>query len=500
MDLNIETSSPTMWLIQKLQGPRCKEIAEALTSSFSSVRCTFLPPPTFKNEVLQNINQRKDDLSPHFNQEIEKAKNQILSMVEPKRCGCGPFTGFTLAALIEECVAKINHQSNIPMLEATWKIAVELQLHQYNSQLATEYECEMASTLRGILPIEQGSFDSSDTSTLTGIHKQVLSNKYLLLESKLMSLVSVKGARDAFMENAKQDFVRKIVIQDGSGLITGGKLAKFQHENYEVSRELCEKTYTAYYDKIVASKLRLAISESIPHDISPEVAQFEEKYNRIACGPAKSKVFAKNRVESQLEENKLQCIPGHVEKLSVIGMSSDCIKLTWCKPLVNPEAAQSYDIYITKEDGSLLLTETTKNCYILLTQLESNKQYTFVVKAKNDQFMGSYVTHVSAKTTLSTLARSAAGIGTYVAFTVGSPVVFPTMFSVGAISTIRNDIREKKYVTAAAKGAALALLPVALPLGVLGTIGVAPMIAVDTFTSHGPRGDISSSSPKDSKS
>lgn len=489
MDLNVGSISPTEWLLKKLRAPRCREITEALSNSFSSVQCAFLPPPAVKSEVLQNIIERRDELSPHFNEEIERIKNKIVSVIEPKHCIGGCFTGFSIASLIEECLTKMNNETRIPSLEATWKIAIGLQLQQFASKLVDEYESEMSSTLTGLLPLEEGALDSSDTSTLMGIHNQFLERKCLQLESKLVHLIPVKSIYEHFWESISQDFITRIIKKGTNGQIKGGKLALFQHDNYIASSELCVKTYTMFYDQIVASKLRCAISEGIPYDIAPELVQFEEKYNSIACGPAKSVIFSERRIQSQSEESKLLDIPGHVEELEIIGISSSRIKLKWCKPSVNPSAAHAYEVYLVREDGTLLLTETTTHCTVLLKNLKSNKEYTFVVRARNDQFLGSYVTHVSAKTTLTTLARSAIGIGTFVAFTAGSPVVFPAMFSVGTVSCIRSDVKEKKYAAAVAKSAALTLLPVALPFGVLGTIGVAPMIASDTFLSSGPKGD-----------
>ena len=496
MDLHIGSSSPTEWLLRKLQAPRCKDIYEALTNTFSAVDCAFLPPPAVENEVLQNIFQRKDDLTPHFNNQMEKLKSKILSAIEPKQCEGGPFTGFSMASLIETCVVEINHRAAVPALEATWKVAIELQLQQFASELATDYEKEMASALKNLFPLEEGLPDSSDTSTLMGIHNDLLQKKCSALKSKLLSLVPMKDVCCSFWQVIRDKFISTVVESDCNGQVKGGKLLTFVHENYKVSSELCTKTYTMFYDQIVASKLRCAIAEGIPYDIAPDVATFEEKYNRIAHGPAKSEVFSSSRIKSEIEECKLKLIPGHIEELRVIGISSDCVKLTWCKPSINPTAAHGYEVYMTDEDGSLLLIETTNQCHALLKNLKSNKQYTFVVRAKNNHFLGSYVSHVSAKTTLHNVARSAVGIGTLFAFTVGSPVVFPTIFSIGTLSSIRDDVREKKYGSAAAKGAGLVLLPLALPIGVLGTIFVAPAVAIDSFMDNGPVGDLSTSAPE----
>ena len=492
MDLSLGSTSPTEWLLRKLQTPRVKEISEALTNSFSGIECAFLPPPALENQVLQDIIQRKDQLSLHFNKRVEEAKSKILSAIEPKHCADAPSTSFLMASLIEKCVAEINHQMNIPVIEAKWKVAIELQLQQFASELAAEYEKEMASVLSNLLPIEEGSPDSSDTATLMGIHNEILKKKCSLLESKLAGLVPTKDILNIFWKVVRQEFVGKIVEKDSNGQVKGGKLLIFLHKNYQMSNELCLKTYTTFYDQIVASKLRCAIAEGIPYDIAPDIAEFEEKYNRIASGPAKAKVYTSSRIESEIDEHKLKLIPGHIEDLKVIGLSNDRIKLTWSKPAINSSAAHEYEVYMTKEDGSLLLIETTRNCHALINNLRSNKQYTFVVRAKNDQFLGSYVSHVSAKTTLNAVTRSAIGIGTFLALTIGSPIVFPTMFSIGTISSIRDDIREKKYGLASAKGAALALMPLALPVGVLGTIGIAPFIAADILI-HQPVGDLSTS-------
>ena len=490
MDLSTGSGSPTDWLLRKLQVPRCKDIFEALTSSFSSIECTFLPPPALEKEVLHNIIQRKDQLTPHFNEELMKTENKILSIVEPKCCECGPFTGFSLASLIEECVAQVNHQSDVPALDTTWKVATELQLQQFTTKLVDEYEEEMRSTLEDKLPIEEGLRDASDTLTLMGIHNQIVKQKILSLEKKLANLVPVREIQNIFLENSRQEFLNRIIEGDTKGQIIGGKLAPFLHENYKLSNELCTKTYDRFYDQLVASKVRCAFAEGIPHDITPDVAQFEEQYFKVACGPAKDDIFNKCRAKSMIEEHKLRQIPGHVRNIQVVGIGSDRIKLSWAQPLVNPEAARAYEVYTVNEDGTLTLTKSTGKLYTLLIDLKSNHQYTFVVRARNDHVLGSYISHISVKTSLNGVARSAVGVGTLLACTVGSPVAYPTMFTIGIISSIRNDISQGKRGLAAAKGVGLALMPLTIPIGVLGTIGIAPLIAFDLFLDNAA-GDLS---------
>ena len=70
------------------------------------------------------------------------------------------------------------------------------------------------------------------------------------------------------------------------------------------------------------------------------------------------------------------------------------------------------------------------------------------------------------------------------ALTVGSPIVFPIVFTIGTISSIRDDVHEHKYGAAVLKGAALTLTPAVLPIGALGTIGTAPVIAIDIIRNH----------------
>ena len=495
MDLTIGSTPPTEWLLQKLKAPQCKEIAHALTSSFSSIECIFLPRPAMENEVLQDIIQRRDQLSPHFNDQLEQAKNTLLSKTEPKQCKDGPFTGFSLASLIKKCVDHINGQSQLPNLEAAWKAAVDVELQQYAQKLVPEYEKEMFLTLRQLLPIEEGLPDSTDTTTLMGIHNQFMVKTISALEKKLASLVYIKDVRDEIWKTIQCDFVSRIIEKDANGKIIGGRLTTFLHENKKLSSELCLKTYTRFYDQIVASKLRNSIAEGIPYDITRDVQQFEEQYNKVACGPAKEEVFNTKRQECAVEENKLMQIPGHIEDLQVIGISSDRIKLTWKKPSINSTAARAYEVYIVEEQGDPVLVETTTNCYVLIKNLKSNKLYKFVVRAKNEHFSGNYVTHASAKTSMNAISRVAVGVGTFIAFTVGSPIVFPSIFTAGTIASIRSDIQEQQYKTAAAKSVALTLLPLALPIGAFGTSLVAPVIASDAFSQSGPKGDVSEDAP-----
>ena len=490
MDLSSGSSLPTEWLIQKLRVPKCKEIFEAIANSFSCIECTFLPPPALKSEVLQDIVQRQDQLTPHFNLELEKSKTKILSMIEPKSCECGPFTGFSLASLIEECMAKINKCFDIPSLQRTWKVAVDVQLQQYISKLTTEYENDMSSTLKDLLPIEEGLADTADGHSVAKVHNQIVKKKCSLLESKVASLVPLKEIQQGFWENARHEFFSRLIERDAEGSIKGGKLAPFLHENYRMSKELCTKTYDRFYDEIVASKVWCAIAEGIPYKIAPDVRQFEEQYYKIACGPAKTEVFHQKRTESKLEEKKLKQIPGPIQDLQVTGISFDRIKLTWSKPTVNPAAAHSYEVFTVKEDNSLLLIETTNECHALIKNLKSNHRYTFVIKARNEEFVGNYVSHISIKTTLTTVARSAVGIGTLLACTVGSPAIFPTILTIKAISSIRDKVRQQRYGEAVGYGALLAVAPLTVPFSAVGGIFAAPFIAITAFETTAPKGDL----------
>ena len=490
MDLSTGSGSPTEWLLRKLQVPRCKDIFEALTSSFSSIECTFLPPPALEKEVLHDIIQRKHQLTPHFNEELMKTENKILSIVEPKRCECGPFTGFSLASLIEECVAQVNHQSDVPALDTTWKVATELQLQQFTTKLVDEYEEEMKFAVNDLLPIEEFS--------LSKIHNQIVKRKCCLLENKLAILVPVVDIRHVFSEKARHEFLGRIVERDPNGQINGGRLAPFLHQNFRLSKELCTKTYDRFYDRFVASKLQLAFAEGIPHDITQDVALFEEQYRRVACGPAKDEVFIKSRVKSLEEEQKLKQIPGHIENLEVIGIAKDRIKLYWEKPVVNPEAAHTYEIYTIEKDASLRLIETTDECYALITNLKSNKQYTFVVRAKNELFLGHHVSLVSVKTTLSTIARSAIGVGTILGFTVGAPVVCPTLLTLAGIALIREGIHKKNSSTVKGGAAVIAASPVLVPLSIVFSPILGPAIAYAATKVTGPEGDISAEQPRPS--
>lgn len=496
MDLTIGSISPTEWLLKKLQAPRCKEIINALTSSFSSIECIFLPRPSMKSDVLQDIVQRRDELSPQFNDQLERSKNALFSKIQPKKCKDGLFTGFSLASLLKRCVADINSsQSQLPNLEATWKTAVDVELQLYANNIVADYEKEMSLALKEVLPMEEGLADSSDTTTLMGIHNQFITRKVSALENKLLSLVPIKDVRDDFWKTIYADFISRIVEKEADGKIVGGVLATFLHENRRLSSELCLKTYATFYDQIVASRLRGYIAEGIPYDITEDIQRFKEQYNKVACGPAKAEVFSTKRQECMAEENKLLQIPGPIEDLQIIGIGSDCIKLMWQKPSINTTAAHAFEVYMVEEQGNLVLIDTTTNCYMLIKHLKSNQPYTFVVRAKNDHFCGNHVSHALARTSMNAISRTAFGVGTFFAFAVGSPVVFPTILTAGTIASIRSDINEQRYGTAVAKSASLTLLPLMLPLGAFATTMVAPIIASDAYSESGPKGDTSEDAP-----
>ena len=159
------------------------------------------------------------------------------------------------------------------------------------------------------------------------------------------------------------------------------------------------------------------------------------------------------------------------------------------KPTVNPAAAHSYEVFTVKEDNSSLLIEATNECHALIKNLKSNHRYTFVIKARNEEFVGNYVSHISIKTTLTTVARSAVGIGTLLACTVGSPAIIPTIL-INAILSIRDKVHRQRYGEAVGYGALLATVPLTIPISVVGGIHAAPFIAITAFETTAPEGDL----------
>ena len=405
-----ELISPTAFLHTRVLASASGELTDlgkSLCSLFPSLECYTLPTPAIKPKLIRNIVKLQDQLNPEFNTAVDELIHQILSQVAPKSAidGVSVVDGPALAALACVYVNAINIPGALPDLEQGWFAVIKLKLKEFSDQLVSEYEREMEVSLRGNLPMEE--------SNLTRIHEQTLSRKQKSLQQETHRLDPL-GFSSEDQEPLQSRLEQAVVRRNEEGNVVGGVLFQFTTQNYSTSKQQCEEVFQELVKKYeVYKKYQDAIRNSKPLDIEVEMVTIDAAYNEKAVGPAATEVLEKGHRELNQLRDFLKKIPGPPTDICMIGRGPDRVKLSWCPPKVNPEACESYVVW-KKEDGQAAeRVGETKKTKILIAGLNSDKYYSFQVKATNDiiKSIGEVRTGATTPTKAKTVAIGAATVG-----------------------------------------------------------------------------------------
>lgn len=135
---------------------KSKKATRSILKFFSGFDAFALPLPTDKREVLHNISNRKDSLSPHFLKDLRQfqlfMKDVIVAKkgVKPEE----PITGEGLAMLVELYVKAINTPGAVPILESDWDVCVKTRCSKAQTTAKDNYKVIMSSHLEGALPCD----------------------------------------------------------------------------------------------------------------------------------------------------------------------------------------------------------------------------------------------------------------------------------------------------------------------------------------------------------
>ena len=383
------------------------DLAKSLCSLFPSLECATLPVPSIKRDVIRNIMEQEGKLNPAFNTAINELIQNILQQAAPKKAidGVSSVNGSMLTALACVYVDAINTPGALPDLEQGWQAVITLQLKEYSDTLVESYKSEMEEALRHNLPM--------DVKNFMRIHEETLKWKKARLAQENHRINPLHSSREEIelLQNTLELEIIKWSEPSAKGdkTITGGAVYQFCMENYDKSKELCEKLFSDLLDKSeIREKVKQAVQYSEPLSVSQDIKILMQCYHTIAVGPAAKEVLEKGVAELEQITGILKKIPGMPQSPRLIGRANDQLKLSWCPPKHNPEAVEEYVVSIKAEDGEWEEVHKTKKTRALIKGLKTEKRYDVKVVSTNSVINGDYMWG-KCDTDLSTAAKAAIG-------------------------------------------------------------------------------------------
>ena len=322
----------------------CPDVADnvvmCIRNYFPSIHCKKLPPPSANKEVMNNIAEREQELTPEFLSSMAEAVDHVLQSAKVKKGfnGCSVVNGPTLMDLARQYLEAINIPNAVPALDMTWQKVVDAQLMKLRKTLLVEYNNDMQAALKGKLPLEEGRKDDGDLKnpTLIGIHERILATKRARLEKEMSYLIPVNMHEKLHVktfDSRKADFLASFdlqvvtyeeVVVDGVVVerVADGYLFKFIQENYNESVSFCTQVFQQLLVPIEQS-----ISDSLKtggangykfENLQDDAEKMQEEYNKKARGPARDFIF---------KEKKELILDRHMKMYeTMIGFSQDLLQ------------------------------------------------------------------------------------------------------------------------------------------------------------------------------
>ena len=316
-------------------------VVMCIRNYFPSIDCIKLPPPSADKEVMHNIAEREDDLSPEFLTSMAAAVEHVLQAAQVKRGfnGNTVVNGSTLMDLARQYLDAVNLPNAVPSLDLSWHNVVEAQLMKLRKNLLVEYSNDMQKALKGKLPLEEGKKDDGhlENHTLTGIHEHILASKRARLEKEMSYLLPVNMHEKLHVKNfdsRKADFLASFELQvvtyeevvvEGEEVerVADGLFFKFVQQNYNESVTFCTEVFQQLLTPIEQS-----IKESLKshgksgytfENLQDEAENMQRVYDEKARGPAKGFIF---------KEKKESILDRHMQMYeTMIGFSKELLKV-----------------------------------------------------------------------------------------------------------------------------------------------------------------------------
>ena len=321
----------------KSKAKKSDEIARAILTYFPTVESRFLPPPSTKQEVMQQIAHNETSLSEEFNKGVESLVTYLLSVVRPNRGFVAGrlITGALLAELACEYVKHINDPSAVPRLEATWYSVIEQRCNDVIKKLIIEYTAEMSEEISSVgLPMEEEVYIEEAMTkqrpvTLFDLHRKIFSQKTNALLDQVGQFLSGVTAEDDGSQITKKGILQELsdqlaIVKETEEKygdkkimkkeVSGGALLQFWLQNINESERACKRCFDELYAPI---KDRATSNDpNYTFDVLlKELTEMMETYYVQAVGPAKWMVGEDGRVKVESEKALFRHIRGFQEKV-----------------------------------------------------------------------------------------------------------------------------------------------------------------------------------------
>ena len=288
-------------------------IARAIVTFFPSIECHTLPPPSSSQDIVRDIVNKADQLSPEFNSAVEELLAHIKSAIKPKKgYSRGSVNGPIMASLVKEYVKAINSPGAIPTISNAWDTTVALYQQEIFQKLVKEYEVELDNkiTEAGGYPLEVENVNAeNETVTLMGLHNQVLLKKVSEL-IQMSSMFAQCGEEENLVkafENKVVTYEMNLVCIEGENWekneVTGGALYPFTVKNTQKSTEFCKNLIDELY-KPIQNKISSVDSNYTFQGLLMDLDNMQSNYFDQAKGPAKWEVYENKKKEIESDKYK----------------------------------------------------------------------------------------------------------------------------------------------------------------------------------------------------
>ena len=327
--------SPTKYLTDRIlrmsddfdEGPDDK-VKKAIMAFFPTVECKVLPPPSVDPKVMRAIETNEHKLNSAFRQGVDELVDYLFAEVSVKRGfqKSSKVNGPMLVHLTKQYVQAVNDPDSIPQLDNVWETVIKLRREAVLKKLTKEYENDLEAHLKQAsngCPLEEDTFDADQQgSTLMGIHRLVLGAKVTTLMNEMSHFLPDDDADKGLdSERLVAELENRIVqcktetVKDDAGMhherkvVTGGVLHKYVRHNHDKSEKYChgkfEELYTPIAQKVVSPPASYTFK-----NLMEDLTQLDEKYRKVARGPAKWNVLSSRMKEVEKDKEHFKQLKG----------------------------------------------------------------------------------------------------------------------------------------------------------------------------------------------
>ena len=357
-------------------------VARAIVTFFPSIECRILPPPSTSPEIMRDIVNKADQLSPEFNSAVEDLLAHIKSSIKPKKgYSRGSVNGPIMASLVKEYVKAINSPGAIPTISNAWDTTVALYQQEIFQKLLKEYEVELDSkiTEAGGYPLEVENVNAeNETVTLMGLHNQVLLKKVSEL-IQMSSMFAQCGEEENLIkafENIVVAYEMNPVCIEGKtwhkNKVNGGALYPFTIKNMQKSMEFCKNSINELY-KPIQDKINSVSSDYTFQDLLMDLANMQSNYFDQAKGPAKWEVYEYKKKDIESDKQKFTSLKNYEDNMQKTAEEAEKAREENVRMAEEINALRS-QVIRENEKHKKTLQEIQESHQVVMKQMENDRE------------------------------------------------------------------------------------------------------------------------------